>query len=479
MQLQTPTPGPVKIPYTITNASISVLLDSKMRIVHASNPVFRELREALKTGAQLDEIRSLVDIPSFFAKKTFGRVAVSDKEVRFDGQTVHGAIANRIVEFIMSGDDIEPLALFLDRLMNNPTVSARDDLYEWLQSGNAPFTPDGCFLAFKAVRHDYKDKHTGTLDNSVGQVVSMPRDQVDAERSNECSRGLHFCSHDYLRTFYSSGDKIVIVKIDPADVVAIPTDYNRQKGRAWRYEVVGELEEGLDRASTHFAGTPLRKDYESSVVGTTAASEVVSETVATVVQAAIVEGSYIAFDEAPVSYLTDGKAYLVRHVDEDGDFIILDDDQDRYCVARTEPRLATAEEIALTDEKPVTKIKAGDQIVFTLATCEVSEGVVYVVQRVDADGDIWVIDDEGEEDYFVEPDLRLATAEEIAAAAAGAKDSEATEVSTETTFTRGGRTFTASEVLALLDEHGQRGASRLTGIPRTTLQEWHKAILAG
>jgi hypothetical protein len=33
----------------------------------------------------------------------------------------------------------------------------------------------------------------------------------------------------------------VIVKINPRDVVSIPTDYNNAKGRACRYEVIGEV----------------------------------------------------------------------------------------------------------------------------------------------------------------------------------------------------------------------------------------------
>jgi hypothetical protein len=37
------------------------------------------------------------------------------------------------------------------------------------------------------------------------------------------------------------GDRIMIVKINPADVVSIPSDYNDTKGRACRYEVIGEL----------------------------------------------------------------------------------------------------------------------------------------------------------------------------------------------------------------------------------------------
>jgi hypothetical protein len=33
----------------------------------------------------------------------------------------------------------------------------------------------------------------------------------------------------------------MIVKINPADVVSIPSDYDNTKGRTWRYEVVGEI----------------------------------------------------------------------------------------------------------------------------------------------------------------------------------------------------------------------------------------------
>ena len=33
----------------------------------------------------------------------------------------------------------------------------------------------------------------------------------------------------------------MIVKINPRDVVSIPTDYNNAKGRACRYEVIGEV----------------------------------------------------------------------------------------------------------------------------------------------------------------------------------------------------------------------------------------------
>ncbi len=39
-------------------------------------------------------------------------------------------------------------------------------------------------------------------------------------------------------------------------------------------------------------------------------------------------------------------------------------------------------------------------------------------------------------------------------------------------FTRNGSTYAASAIKAGIEKHGQRGYSRLTGIPRTTLQDW-------
>jgi hypothetical protein len=77
------------------------------------------------------------------------------------------------------------------------------------------------------------------MDNSVGKIVEMERNSVDDNSSNTCSSGLHFCSQEYLSSF--GGERTVIVKINPRDVVSIPNDYNNSKGRACRYEVIGEV----------------------------------------------------------------------------------------------------------------------------------------------------------------------------------------------------------------------------------------------
>lgn len=57
----------------------------------------------------------------------------------------------------------------------------------------------------------------------------------------------------------------MIVKINPADVVAIPSDYNNAKGRTWRYVVVGELDSNQD-AATVFNTVEVNTDYSDPTV---------------------------------------------------------------------------------------------------------------------------------------------------------------------------------------------------------------------
>jgi hypothetical protein len=167
------------------------------------------------------------------------------------------------------GFDVAPLVEFMHNLMKNPSKRAVDELYGFLEKNSLPITPDGCFLAYKRVRGDYKDCYTGTMDNSVGKVVEMERNMVDDNRDNTCSTGLHFCSHSYLASF--GGERTVIVKVNPADVVSIPSDYNNAKGRACSYEVIGEIGNDGDQIDTAF-NKPVQSNASNNI-----AKPVVSE----------------------------------------------------------------------------------------------------------------------------------------------------------------------------------------------------------
>jgi len=121
-----------------------------------------------------------------------------------------------------------------------------EELYKFLDACSLPITSDGCFLAYKKVRWDYKDLYSNTMDNSIGQVVKMSRNEVDENSNRTCSHGLHCAAFGYMSAYGAQGtdegsDKVIIVKVNPKDVVAIPVDYQNQKMRVCEYTVVDEL----------------------------------------------------------------------------------------------------------------------------------------------------------------------------------------------------------------------------------------------
>jgi hypothetical protein len=171
----------------------------------------------------------------------------------------------------MVGDGFEPQPMinFIENLYRNPSHTAVNELFLFLDKAQLPITADGYFIAYKIVKNDYKDIYSGKMDNSVGNIVSMPRNEVDDKRENTCSKGLHFCSRDYLDSYGSSNrddDRCLLVKIDPAEVVSIPSDYDNAKGRTWRYEVVGEV-------ATGWRATLPEQDYTSDSVVDSAGNE--------------------------------------------------------------------------------------------------------------------------------------------------------------------------------------------------------------
>ena len=170
-------------------------------------------------------------------------VTVSRDGVFFHGQPIHMTVCDRIIAHAAEGLPIDPLVKFLEKLLSgNQRREAVLSLYDFLEANNIPITEDGDFLTYKKVRDDYKDIHSGTFDNSVGAKPRVPAWEVEADRDQTCAKGLHVCARHYLPNFGTGpGNRVVICKVNPADVVAVPKDYNNSKMRVCGYEVIGEL----------------------------------------------------------------------------------------------------------------------------------------------------------------------------------------------------------------------------------------------
>lgn len=254
----------MRIPAVITDSSITLTgPDFVPRAIPSSHPNFGQIRDLLEQGAEWSVVEKLVDLPSAIVTYTNGRIKVVDGELFFDNEPVHNGLASRILSLISDKREAtaEPLIRFMEKVSRNPSRRSVQGLYEWLEKSNLPITPDGDIIAWKIVRNDYRDIYTGRFDNSVGKVVEVARNQVDEDPDRTCSYGLHFCSSGYLPHYGTgSGSRVVVVKIDPADVVAFPRDYNTAKGRACRYKVIGEVDRAT--APEMFTGINVLRDYE-------------------------------------------------------------------------------------------------------------------------------------------------------------------------------------------------------------------------
>ena len=230
----------MSVPFMWVDGNLTVILKNKAHQVIPDHTNYKLILEALPTATE-DELLELVDIEKAVATFSDGQVSIVNGKVMFEGEEVHGSISKRIIEFMSKGLPFEPLVKFLENLMENPSMQSQQELYDFLEHENLPITEDGCFLAYKAVNSDFKDKWKGTFDNKVGQVCEMRRAKVDDNRGRGCSAGLHAGALNYVANYGSvdAGDNIVIVKINPEDVVSVPSDCNCEKLRTCKYEVVG------------------------------------------------------------------------------------------------------------------------------------------------------------------------------------------------------------------------------------------------
>ena len=230
----------MSVPFMWVDGNLTVILKNKAHQVIPDHTNYKLILEALPTATE-DELLELVDIEKAIATFSQGQVSIVNGKVMFEGEEVHGSISKRIIEFMSKGLPFQPLVNFLENLMKNPSMQSQQELYDFLEHENLPVTEDGCFLAYKAVNSDFKDKWKGTFDNKVGQVCEMRRAKVDDNRGRGCSAGLHAGALNYVANYGSvdAGDNIVIVKINPEDVVSVPSDCNCEKLRTCKYEVVG------------------------------------------------------------------------------------------------------------------------------------------------------------------------------------------------------------------------------------------------
>ncbi len=215
---------------------------------------YKKLLKGIKEGNLSYDDFANIKNPEVIINKWMGGKLVKNHEGKIsvdlgdgDLRPISIRLAGVLEEFIREGYPADSFAKFAIRLERNRSMRSRDTFYGFIVRYGITITPEGKVRGYKAIKNDWTDKHTGKIDNSIGVTVPrLDRRDVDDDPNKACSFGYHFGSIEYVRRFSSGygspgGDRIVVVEVDPEDIVCVPSDCSQQKVRCTQYTVVGEF----------------------------------------------------------------------------------------------------------------------------------------------------------------------------------------------------------------------------------------------
>lgn len=261
-----------EVRFVIAKDGITLYMDGKSYTMAKDHEDYDEAKDILLNCSdqimQDEELHDIV-VDLFSRKEKIVRlldskntpIVIQDGILEYKGNVLKESLVKRMLEVNSHSGDLTPFIKFLEKIFENPSGQSINELYAFLERNNLPITNEGDFLAYKKVGLEFLDLHTSTIDNSPGKEVWMSRMEVNPDRTQTCSHGLHVCSKEYLPHYGSDeSSTVVVVQINPRDVVSVPEDYNDAKMRVCRYKVLEELPEyRYHKVSDYYAD--IDEDY--------------------------------------------------------------------------------------------------------------------------------------------------------------------------------------------------------------------------
>jgi hypothetical protein len=228
-----------------SNKSYTVIIGNEVYQFNDGHKFYEDLVSSVKTGDFIG-FKSKIDAKQGVSIWSKGNFTFSkDGSVKYLNTDICSSLLYcYIVELLEEGSNADPLIKFAENLTLNPSKNSVEQLYKFLQHKNMPITQDGHFVGYKAITSDWKDKRTKTIDNRIGQKPYMLRNMVEEDPNYHCHTGLHVGSYNYASGYANGNDRLILVKVNPKDVVSVSNDGN-EKLRCCEYEVVAEFKQIL------------------------------------------------------------------------------------------------------------------------------------------------------------------------------------------------------------------------------------------
>lgn len=256
-----------------SNNTITIMVNDNGTITSipatSDHPKWDEIQKAWKEN-NYEMLYNLMNMQRVVERFSNGDLKVTDTGVFCKDVQLVGVDVNRIMAFLRAGDPYEPIANYMVRKLNNPSRRAINEMYSFLEHRQMPLTPSGTIISYKGVLKNFysvssgneilvqgKRNESGQIFNGVGETIEMRRSDVDDDFRKGCSGGLHAGSLEYAKNWAKEHDGIIVViEIDPADVVSVPEDCECSKLRACKYKVVGIYNGPLPDTYTDEFNTP-------------------------------------------------------------------------------------------------------------------------------------------------------------------------------------------------------------------------------
>lgn len=240
----------MSLPYTISKQSLTIYHDGQPKTLLSSDSNFEKCKQAIQNEDWELAIR-LIDPACVIAYRSKDKMIVKDGQVYLllssgEHWAVPSVLNKTIIQYMDNNWPFQRLVNFGLKLANNPSAHSVEQLFPFLEHNKVILFDDGDFVLYKKVRNDFLDWYTGTIDNSPGKTVLMPREAVNHDPQQTCSYGLHAANWEYANSHYHGGmGKMLVLKVNPAHVVSVPTDYNNSKIRVCEYYVEREIQQEL------------------------------------------------------------------------------------------------------------------------------------------------------------------------------------------------------------------------------------------
>lgn len=268
---------------TISKESITVFFPGVgPKVVLRTSQNYELVKQALNDKAW-DQLLELMDPTSSITRWGNGNLSVVNGMVHINGEPLASpTLSQKVLDMWEGGFPIDPYIAFNERLQELTSHRISSVLFTYLERHSFPLYEDGGFMAYKGLApnpykdkddltealaqqvymrspqnpytsingrrlsepgyylellktKDYVDVHSGSVPQSVGDVVSMQTRYVNDDPSEGCSTGLHVGSNCYTANY---GYRM-LVKVYPINCIAVPLDSNFSKIRVDEYTIVG------------------------------------------------------------------------------------------------------------------------------------------------------------------------------------------------------------------------------------------------